>query len=129
MDEKMTREARVAEIRRLLRESRSMSLVEEDPDSRTMGLADSAIAQSEELLAGVRALARLPRRPATGEDVGVSVNTTAAVDGDGSVVDESGSFQAGRGGDALKIEKERSGGTDTAQIWQECEKQGDVDPP
>lgn len=82
MDEGMTRAARVAEIRRLLRESRSNSLVEKEQGHRAIGLADSAIAQSEELLAGVRALARLSRSSVAGEDVGVSVNTTVGVDGD-----------------------------------------------
>lgn len=77
----MPRAARVAEIRRLLRESRNSSLAEGEQNSRAMGLADSAIAQSEELLAGVRALARRPRSFVVGEDVGVSVNTTVDVDG------------------------------------------------
>lgn len=132
MDEKMSREARVAEIRRLLRESRNASLAEEDPDSRTVGLADSAIAQSEELLAGVRALARRPRSFAAGEDVGVSVNTTvdAGTDRDESVDDVGGEherkedFPAGNCRNSLEFAQSAQEGADSARVQKFSEKFG-----
>lgn len=128
----MSREARVAEIRRLLRESRNASLAEDDPGSRTVGLADSAIAQSEELLAGVRALARRPRSFAAGEDVGVSVNTTVDVGADGDAsVDEVGgehgrkeNLSARDGGNSLEFAKNAQEGADSAQIQKFNEKSG-----